>query len=78
MQNENVNRPHTSRAAVRDLRRPDRRMALKVLHKKTFHFADHLWGLYLSLNKSDVRYVLCTQIVIIIPHIEIIFNILGC
>ena len=72
MQNENVTSPHTSRVVVKDLRRPDR-MAMKVLVEKTFHFADHLWCLYLALNKSHVRCVPCTQIDIIKPHIEIIF-----
>ena len=66
-----MNRPYTSRVDVKDLRRPDRRMAVKVLVKKTFHFADHLWCCYLTLNKSDVRCVPCTLIVRIVSHIEI-------
>ena len=71
-----MNRPHKNWVAVKDLHCPDRRMA-KTLVKKTFHFADHLWCLYLALNKSGIRCVLCTPIVRIIPHIEIIFIFYG-
>ena len=48
-------------------------LLMKALVKMTFHFADHLWCLYLALNKSDVRCVPCTLIVIIKSHIKIIF-----
>ena len=71
MRNENVNYLHTSRVAVKGLCCPDRRMAMKALVKNTFLFDDDLW--YIALNKSDDRCVPYTQIVIIKPHIEIIF-----
>ena len=53
-QNENVNRPYTSQAKVKDLRRPDRRAAMKVHTKKTFLFVELLWNMYLTCNKSDI------------------------
>ena len=40
MQNENVNRTHTSVHKVKDLRRPDRRTPMKVLVEKTFKFVE--------------------------------------
>ena len=58
MQNENVNRGHTSEHRVQDLRRPDRRTPMKVLVKKTFAFVELLWSAYVDDNKPDVRSVL--------------------
>ena len=55
-QNENVNRAHSSESKVRDLRRPDRCTAMKVLVKKSFAFVDLLWAMYVSHN-GDLRYV---------------------
>lgn len=42
---------------VRDLRRPDRRTAMKVLVKKSYTFVDTLWTMYVEQNKVDLRYV---------------------
>lgn len=53
--NENVNRRHTSESKVRDLRRPDRRTALKVLVKKSFLFVDLLWKMYVTKNQEDLH-----------------------
>ena len=58
MQNENVNRAHTSEHRGQDLRRPDRRTPTKVLVKKTFTFVELLWSAYVDDNKPDVRSVL--------------------
>ena len=55
LQNENVNRPHTSERVVRDLRRPDRHTAMKALVSKSFKFVDMLWAMYINLNKTDCR-----------------------
>ena len=52
-----MNRPHTSESKVKDLRRPDRRTAMKVLVNKTFGFVDHLWAVYVHNNKADLRCV---------------------
>ena len=57
VQNENVNRPYTSESKVADLRRPDRRTAMKVLVKKTYKFVDLLWHRYVETNRTDVRFV---------------------
>ena len=57
-QNENVNRPYTSQHLVKDLRRPDRRTAMKVLVKKSFDFVDLLWIEYTLCNKTDLRLLL--------------------
>ena len=56
-QNENVNRRHTSESKLRDLRRPDRCTAMKVLVKKTFKFVDLLLVKYVTRNKDDIKYV---------------------
>ena len=56
-QNENVGRPSTSASETKDLRRPDRRMGIRVLVKKTFLFVDELWQSYVSQNR-DERYTL--------------------
>ena len=55
LQNENVNRPYTSTSKVKDLRRPDRRAAMKVLIKKSFKFVDLLWKMYIAKNRGDIR-----------------------
>ncbi len=50
-----MKRAHTSESKVRDLRRPDRRTAMKVLVKKSFRFVDTIWAKYLSRNHVDTR-----------------------
>ena len=47
MQNENVNRAHTS----------EHRVHIKVLVKKTFAFVELLWSAYVDENKPDVSIV---------------------
>ena len=42
---------------MKDLRRPDRRTAMKVRVKKTFMFVDHIWAVYVNTNKADLRYM---------------------
>ena len=54
-QNENVNRAYTSTHRVADLRRPDRRTAMKVLVEKTYNFVDVLWEAYMEHNKNDLQ-----------------------
>ena len=66
-----MNRPYTSRVDVSDLRPPDRRMAVKVLVKKTFHFADHLWCCYQHSTSLMLGVYLAALIVRIVSHIEI-------
>ncbi len=44
LQNENVNQPLTSQHKVKDLWRPDRRTAMKVLVKKSYKFVDEVWS----------------------------------
>ena len=56
-QNENVQRASTSERFVPDLRRPDRRTAMKVLVKKTFHFVNDVWREYIRWKISDLRYM---------------------
>ena len=53
--NENVNREYTSTHMVADLRRPDRRTAMKVLVDKTYNFVDMVWQAYVEHNKTDLR-----------------------
>ncbi|XP_064401110.1 uncharacterized protein LOC135347149 [Halichondria panicea] len=53
--NENVNRSYTSMSKVSDLRRPDRRTAMKALVKKGFKFVALLWAMYVEQNKADMR-----------------------
>ena len=53
--NENVNRTHTSARKVHDLRRPDRRTAMKVLVEKSFNFVDVLWAEYVQCNTTDLQ-----------------------
>lgn len=55
IKNENVNRMHTSEHKVRDLRRPDRRTAMKVLVEKTFHFVELIWAAYVSKNVTHLE-----------------------
>lgn len=55
-QNENVNRAYTSTHMVADLRRPDRRTAMKVLVDKTYNFVDVVWDAYVERYKTDLRY----------------------
>ena len=43
---------------VRDLRRPDRCTAMKVLVKNSYTFIDILWAMYIARNKVDLRYML--------------------
>ena len=57
VQKENVNRPYTSASKVTDLRRPDRRRAMKVLVKKSYEFEELLWYSYVETNRTDVRFV---------------------
>ena len=54
-QNENVHHAYTSMHRVADLRRPDRRTAMKVLVEKTYNFVDLLWESYFSQNTVDLR-----------------------
>ena len=54
-QNENVNHAYTSTHRVADLRRPDRRTAMKVLVEKTYNFVDVLWEAYMEHNKNDLQ-----------------------
>ena len=54
-QNENVNCAYTSTHRVADLRRPDRRTAMKVLEEKGYNFVDKLWESYIAHNKTDLR-----------------------
>ena len=56
LQNENVNRPYTSERHVMDLRRSDRRTAMKVLVSKNFKFVDLIWSQYIDLIKTDTRF----------------------
>ena len=56
LQNKNVNRPYTSTSIVKDLRRPDRRTATKVLIKKSFKFVALLWEMYIAKNRGDIRF----------------------
>ena len=51
-----MNRPHTSESKIKDLRRPDRRTAMKVLVKKSFKFVDVLWATYITRNSISLRY----------------------
>ena len=44
---------------MKDLRRPDRHTAMKVLVDKSFGFVDNLWETYVSQNKSNLRCVIC-------------------
>ena len=55
VQNENINRPCTSKRKVHDLRRPDRRTAMKVLVEKSFNFVDTLWASYMARNQVDLQ-----------------------
>ena len=41
---------------VSDLRRSDRRTAMKALVKKGFKFVALLWAMYVEQNKADMRY----------------------
>ncbi|XP_064394590.1 uncharacterized protein LOC135341847 isoform X2 [Halichondria panicea] len=52
--NENVNRAHTSKRKVKDLRRPDRRTDMKALVSKSYHFAGMLWTEYVARNGVDL------------------------
>ena len=54
LQNENVNRPFTSQHRVADLRRPDRRTAMKVRVEKTYNFVDILCASYIASNRVDL------------------------
>ena len=56
LQNENVDRPHTSESVVRDLRRPDRRTPMKALVAKKFTFVTAVWDRYIHRNKVDLRF----------------------
>ena len=53
-----MNRPYTSTSRVKDLWRPDRRTAMKVLVKKTYMFVDKLWTEYVEHNRADLRYII--------------------
>ena len=44
-----------------DLRRPDRRTAMKVLVKKSYHFVEEIWMEYFMRNKNDLRFVQSNQ-----------------
>ena len=60
LQNENVNRAHTSQRRVADLRRPIRHTQMKVLVRKTFGFVDMLWDTYIHNNRSNLQSVILT------------------
>ena len=57
LQNENVCRPATSKRMYVDLRRPDRRTPKRVLVDKTFNNVHAVWTLYITRNKTDIRYM---------------------
>ena len=71
MQNENVNRTHTSVHKVKDLRRPDRCTPMKVLVEKTFKFVELVWTAYVDDNKPDIRYV--SYIILYFIYVKIVF-----
>ena len=50
-----MNRAYTSMNKFKDLRRPDRRTAMKVLVKKTFKFVDLVWAMYVAQNKVESK-----------------------
>ena len=50
---------------MKDLRRPDRRTAMKVLVDKSFGFVDNLWETFVSQNKSNLKCVICYNMQII-------------
>ena len=56
-QNENVQRGHTSERTYVDIRRPNRRTALKVLVNKTFRFVEDVWSTYVRRNMQVTGYV---------------------
>lgn len=58
IQNENVNREHTSQHRVKDLRRPDRSTPMQELVKKTYDFVSLVWSTNVDKNTTDIRYVL--------------------
>ena len=72
MQNENVNRTHTSVHKVKDLRRSDRRTPMKVLVEKTFKFVELVWTAYVDDNTPDIRYV-SYIILYFIYYVKIVF-----
>ncbi|XP_064402159.1 uncharacterized protein LOC135347946 [Halichondria panicea] len=55
--NENVGREHTSKRKLKDLRRPDRRTAMKALVKKTYQFAYVLWTTYVTKNMTSLDFL---------------------
>ncbi len=55
LQNENVCRESTSERLVSDMRRPERRTAMKVLVKKAFKFVDNIWECYMQ-RSNELRY----------------------
>ena len=57
-----------------DLRRPDRRTAMKVLVKKTYHFVEEIWMDYFMRNKNDLRFVQYNQH----SHTIITLNLMVC
>ena len=54
LQNENVDRCHTSERRQKDLRRPERRTPMKALVAKKFNFVSDLWEAYITKNKVDL------------------------
>ena len=57
-----MNCAHTSASKIKDLRRPDRCTAMKVLVKK-YGFVELLWAMSVTRNKADLMYVLSILIV---------------
>ncbi len=56
LQNENVCRASTSERLVQDMRRPDRRTAMRVLVTKTFNFVDNIWQSFVQQRSDELRY----------------------
>lgn len=57
LQNENVQRGHTSERVYVDIRRPNRRTPLKVLVDKTLGFVEDVWSTYMKRNMQVTGYV---------------------
>ena len=62
-----MNRAHTSKRKVKDLRRPDRRTDMKALVSKSYHFAGMLWTEYVARNGVDLRYVYVWKSCVCVP-----------
>ena len=72
-QNENVQRACTSERFIIDLRRPDQKIPMKVLVKKTFQFIDDVGRSYILWKITDLRHVTITNTVCIWCFIHSLF-----